>query len=139
MENMQKALIMAGSVFMFVIAISVAMFSYTVVTDVIDTILTTSDYNARSAEYFIENYTDTTRYATRAEVIMTIMSMQDVDYSTNVVRVDGVEFRKTEFSSNSGRDAIENKLSSIVSENYTIKYEMTDLNNPIVIFTTIVL
>lgn len=123
MENMQKALIMAGSVFMFVIALSVAMYSYTVITDVIDTILTTSDYNARSAEYFIEDTIDTIRYASKAEVIMTIMSMKGNDYSVDKVLVDGLLFEKTGFNSADGTDKIETNLKNIHSVSYAISYD----------------
>lgn len=130
MENMQKALIMAGSVFMFVIALSVAMYSYTVITDVIDTILTTSDYNARSAEYFIEDYIDTTRYASRAEVIMTIMSMKDDDYSPDKVEVTGVsfDFEKTDFASTDGANDIERQLKNITSPQYLVSYRFENIS-----------
>lgn len=87
MENLQKALIMAGSVFMFVIALSVGIFSYTTVTDVIDTIMTTSENNDRASEYFIEDNLDVTRSVTKAEVIDTILSMMGNDFTADGVIV----------------------------------------------------
>lgn len=143
MENIQKALVMAGSVFMFVIAMSVAVFSYTRVTDVIDKILSVSDYNARTAEYFIEDTLDTTRYATKAEVIMTVMSMKSNDFSADTIVVDGTTFNKIDFSTVSGTNTIEKKIKGITSQNYTIQYEFnsTDPNNikKIIKFRTIAL
>ena len=80
MENAQKALIMAGSVLMFLIAISVAIYSYNIVMDVNDSILTSSANNDRNAEFFVSNSVDVERYATKAEIIMAIYGMDDIDY-----------------------------------------------------------
>ena len=140
MENLQKALIMAGSVFMFIIALSVAVYSYTVITDVIDTILTTSDSNARSAEYFVANTVDTTRYSTKAEVVMTILSMEGNDFTASKVLVDGFAFEKSSFSTVEGRNKIEANISNkVVSKNYEVSYDLSDTANPIVIFKTAVI
>lgn len=132
MENAQKALVMAGSVFMFIIAISVAMISYSTVQGVIGQILTASERNARTAEYFIEVMNDTERYATRAEVIMAIYSMQDNDYSPNVVRVSGKIFKKENFQTISGKNEIDGNVKNIPEGNYSISYDFSTIGNVIV-------
>ena len=125
MENMQKAIIMAGSVFMFIIAISVAMISYSTVQDVIGQILTASERNARTAEYFIEISEDTERYATRAEVIMAIYSMQDKDYSPDIIKVAGATFKKEDFKTVSGKNQIYNAVKHIPEGTYSIEYNFS--------------
>jgi len=122
MENMQKAIIMAGSVFMFIIAISVAMISYNTVQDVIGQILTASERNARTAEYFIETTNDTERYAKKEEVIMAIYSMHDNDYSPDTVRVAGATFKKEDFKTVSGKNQIDSAVKHIPEGTYSINY-----------------
>lgn len=136
MENMQKALIMAGSVFMFVIAISVAIYSYSTVTDVVESIMTSSEYNDRSSEYFIENSLDVTRTITKAEVINTLLSMADVDFTADGIVVGEMVFKKSDFSTYAGRRGIENAIAGITVANYTISYDFTRVPNEIyVVFT----
>lgn len=126
MENLQKALIMGASVFMFVIAISVAMFSYTTVKDVSDSILTSSENNARTAEYFVANTQDVERYATKAEVIMAIYNMADNDYVADKIMVGTLTFEKTEFTTVDGKNNIERRIDSISNGTYSITYKFTD-------------
>lgn len=125
MENMQKALIMAGSVFMFIIAISVAILSYNTVQGVIEQIMTASERNARAAEYFIEEVTDTERYATKAEVVMAIYSMQGIDYSADEILVAGKSFKKGDFSKPGGRKTIENAIKDISEGEYSLEYDFS--------------
>ena len=140
MENIQRALIMAGSVLMFLIAVSVAVFSYTTITGVIDSILTSSDRNARTAEYFIEDTLDVTRYSTKAEVIMTILSMEDTDFTASEVIVDGYSFKKSSFDTIAGRDGVESNISSKVKfNNYIMSYNLSNKDKPVVIFTSVVI
>lgn len=138
MENLQKALIMAGSVFMFVIALSVAVFSYTTVTNVIETIMTTSENNDRSSEYFIGNNVDVTRNITKAEVINTILSMDGVDFTANGVVVNGMTFKKEDFATYAGREKIENNIARITGENFSISYNFTIVPNEIYVVYTVV-
>ena len=56
MENIYNALIMAGSVLLFLIGVSVAIYNYSVVLEVNDNILTNSENYDRAAERF--QYTD---------------------------------------------------------------------------------
>jgi len=128
MENMQKAVIMAGSVFMFIIALSVAMFSYTTVREVNDSILTSSENNARTAEYFIATTEDVERKIGKEEVIMSIYSMRDSDYSPDEVRVSNLVFTKEEFLTTNGENVLERRLSGIVDGNYSISYTFMDYN-----------
>lgn len=118
MENAQKALIMAGSVLMFIIALSVAIFQYNTVKGVISTILTASENNDRTAEYFVEATEDTERYATKAEVIMTVLSMFDSNgYSATSVSVNG-----TVYKNDDNRLNVENQIKNIAEGNYSITY-----------------
>ena len=89
MENMQKALIMAGSVFMFVIAVSVGIYSYNVVMEINDSILTSSANNNQTAEYFTATTENVDRYATRDEIIMAIYSLADKDFVADVIEIKG--------------------------------------------------
>lgn len=123
MENMQKALIMGGSVFMFIIAISVAIYSYNTVREVNNSILTSSENNARTAEYFIANTEDVEKYATRAEVIMAILSMEGNDYVADKVCVGDKTFTKEALTQTEGRNDIEKRLKNIKEGNYSISYE----------------
>lgn len=126
MENMQKALIMAGSVFMFVIAISVAIFSYNTVREVNNSILTSSENNARTAEYFIANTEDVERYATRAEVIMAILGMESNGYVADKIVVGSETFRKEDFTQTERKNKIEKKLKNIKEGNYSISYKFDE-------------
>lgn len=144
MENMQKALIMAGSVFMFVIAISVAIFSYNTVRDVNDSILTSSERYATTAEYFIEETEDVTRYATKAEVIMAIYSMADNDFVASEIRVDGTSFKAEKLLTTTGIDEIERNIKNkIINSQYSVSYGFNNLSgavssgDKIIIYTSV--
>lgn len=128
MENMQKALVMAGSVLMFIIALSVGIYSYTSVTETVKSLLSISENNARTAEYFVEDQLDVERTITRAEVVQTILSMKDKDYTADQVNVNGSIFNKTDFLTPSGTYEIERKLKNIPNLNYSISYEITEYN-----------
>lgn len=122
MENAQKALIMAGSVLMFLIALSVAVFQYNTVREIIGTILTVSENNDRTAEYFVETDEDTERHATKAEVVMTIISMfNSSGYSASTVTVNGKSF-----SNSDDRISVEEKIKDIPEGNYSISYSGSD-------------
>ena len=110
---------------MFIIAISVAMISYSTVQDVIGQILTASERNSRTAEYFIEITDDTEREATRAEVIMAIYSMQDKDYSPDVIEVAGATFKKEDFNTVSKKNQIDNAVKHIPEGTYSIDYNFS--------------
>lgn len=128
MENMQKALIMAGSVIMFIIALSVGIYSYTSVTEVVKSLLTASENNARTAEYFIEDELDLDRTITRAEIIDAILSMKDNDYTPDQVKVNGKVFDKTKFSTANGTYEIEKELQKIPDQSYSVSYEITEFD-----------
>lgn len=127
MENMQRALIMAGSVFMFIIAVSVAIFSYDTVMDVAKSILTSSEQYSRQSEYFVENTEDVERYVTKAEIIMAIYSMEDIDHVADTIKIDGLNyiFKKSDFSSIKGRNNIENNIKHIKEGLYSVSYNFS--------------
>ena len=136
MENAQKALIMAGSVFMFVIAVSVGIYSYNVVREINNSILTSSERYSTTAESFIEAEEDIERYATRAEVIMAIYAMKDMHYSPDEINVNGKRFFKEQFSSISGEDDIESKIQGIADSEYSISYNFAN-NKVILIYSPV--
>lgn len=135
MENAQKALIMAGSALLFVIAISVGIRAYQNVMDIVETILTTSENNDRASESFVEASSDVERYATRAEVIMAIMSMEGNDFTASEVMVNGLLFQKSMFDTVAGRDTLEHNLSFIPTSNFIVSFNMADAHNPRIIYT----
>ena len=117
---------MAGSVFMFVIAISVAIFSYNTVREVNNSILTSSENNARTAEYFIANTEDVERYATRAEVIMAILGMESNGYVADKIVVGSETFRKEDLTQTERKNKIEKKLKNIKEGNYSSSYKFDE-------------
>jgi len=133
MENAQKAIIMAGSAFMFVIAVSIAIYSYNTVIATVESILTSSEQYSQTVEGFTANEVkDVERYATREEVIMTILSMQDKDYTPTTVYVNGKEYSKT---TGAELDDSLNKT-YIPTGLYEISYNYDTEGNPIVTFKT---
>lgn len=132
MENAQKALIMAGSVLMFLIAISVAIYSYNIVMDVNDSILTSSANNDRNAEFFVSNSVDVERYATKAEIIMAIYGMDDIDYEATKIIVGNLEFKKSDFSTINGKNKIEKNVAKINDLKYSVTYDFSNVNQPVI-------
>ena len=53
MENAQRAVIMGASVLLFVFSLSIAVYLYSILTENVDSILTSSEINTRTAEFFI--------------------------------------------------------------------------------------
>ena len=91
MENSYKALIMGASVLLFVIAVSIAIYTYSVLMDTTDQILTTSETFAKSAEYFSSNTDDTTRRISAAEVVGNILNLgENLDYKYKEIKVEGI-------------------------------------------------
>ena len=91
MENLSQALIMGASVLMFIIAISVAVLTYSGIMRTNSQILTTSEYYDRTAESIATTETYTTYYReyTSAEIAMQILSMyENRDYNFNTIKVD---------------------------------------------------
>lgn len=135
MENMQKALIMAGSVFMFVIAISVAIYSYNIVMEINDSILTSSANNNTTAEYFTALAEEVERYATRAEIIMAIYGMEKTDYTATKITVNGLTFLKEDFFIEGGRKKIEDNIAKISDIKYSVSYNFMAKGNVEVMYS----
>ncbi len=96
MENASNALIMAGAILIFVIAISIGVMMYTRVLDVNDMILTNSEHYNRTAESLSENY-DIERPIPGSEVVNQILEIakasnnsQGSDFHYNSITVEGI-------------------------------------------------
>lgn len=90
MENSYNAIIMAGAVLLFVIAVSVGVYLYGKLIQTNDAILTNSEYNDRTAEnYALSQFAqDTERKFTGAEVAMQIINLYEgKDYSFKKIEV----------------------------------------------------
>lgn len=141
MENAQKALIMAGTAFMFVIAVSIGIYSYSMVIATVESILTSSEQYNQTTEGFTQIETESVeRFATDAEVKMTIMSMQDGDYvaSKVIVKKNSAEilweYDKSDYQSGLN-DSLDKYLNKVQSGTYSISYGVEDGNTSVVIFT----
>ena len=130
MENAQKAVIMGGSVLLFVIAISLAVYLYSILMENVDGVLTYSENNDRTAEYFTTSSVDTKRIATRAEVVMSIINLytsKDIQYDR--IKVGGKTFNKGEDYSRTS------DLANIASGGFDF-YEIEEqLSSKTIIFT----
>ena len=92
MENSYHALIMAGSVILFIVALSVGVYLYTKVLNTNNAILTQSEYYDKTAEEFeVADYNATYyRKYTGAEVAMQIISMYEgKDFAPTKISVLG--------------------------------------------------
>ncbi|MBR3280392.1 MAG: hypothetical protein IKI57_00915 [Clostridia bacterium] len=90
MENLSSAIVMGGSVLLFIIAISVAVYTYMSIMNTNDAILTTSEYYDRTAESYevLDSYEDYIREYSGAEIAMQIISMfENRDYNFNEITV----------------------------------------------------
>lgn len=125
MENSFKALIMAASVLLFVIAVSIAMYTYSTLMATTDLILTNSESFAMSSESYTVLEQDTTRKISAAEVVGTIMSLQSKNgYIYNKVIVGTNEFKSGDiYTKNNAIKTILNMGGdySILSEDYDNK------------------
>jgi len=91
LENVSDALIIIGEILIFIMALSSAIYHYNGFQVTIDNILTTSEkytLNAASSEQFNESF-NFERFASKAEVINTILSMKkDVKRSDEYNSID---------------------------------------------------
>lgn len=77
MDDIGKALIMAGQILMFVFASTVSIYLYSTLTDSVNGIMLAKDYSNRGDAIVGVEETDKTRIATRAEVIMAILDLKN--------------------------------------------------------------
>ncbi len=106
MENASNALIMAGSILLFIIALSFGVYTYSRILSINDKILTTSENYARTAENFTLNYVDSEingsieRNISGAEVSNQILEMVrgSNDYHYESIRVSSNLYNTSYFS-----------------------------------------
>ena len=123
MDNVSKAIVMAGSVLMFILGVSSGIFLYTTLMEANDSILTSSERFSNSAEYFVEGSESTTREISAAEVAGNIISLENSNgFLYEKIMIDGVEKKKDKVKEilNSGDTY---RISSIDLENLTINYK----------------
>lgn len=127
MDNFQKALQMAFAVFLFVIAATTAIFLYTKLNENTDMILLISDRNRSSAETASTMLgDDSIRYATKAEVIMTILDIDNNKSYLNEIEIltsGGASVHTYEV--NNGENNLRN-IGKINSEFYSKRYDDSD-------------
>lgn len=139
MDNSQKALQMAFAAFLFVIAASTAIFLYTTLMTNAKQIMVISDNNNMSAEYV--DYTDESskRYISKAEIVMTILDIENNKSYITEVSVDGYTF-KSDISAKEKKEQ-EEKLKTWCNgtspnDKYTSAYDVdTDKNKKILTYT----
>ena len=99
MENASNAIIMAGAVLIFVIALTIGVLMYTRIIDVNDMILTNSEQYSRTAESLAWDDSDIERVIPGAEVANQILEMakasnnsQSSDFHYNRIEVLSYKF-----------------------------------------------
>lgn len=96
MDNIQKAITMAGHVIMFLIALSIGINLYQTLMNVSDSVLLSSEefsQRAEQAKYNMDE--DFTRTITKAEVIGTLISFAEGNgFVANSIVIDGNTFTK---------------------------------------------
>ncbi len=98
MENAYHALLMAGAILLFIIAVTIGVYTYSTILRTNGQILTVSEKYDRALENFdMSMYSDDTkRQYTGAEIIMQIVNMSEgKDYSYTRITVDGKVFQAT--------------------------------------------
>lgn len=122
MDNSFKAFIMAASVILFIIAVSVGVLSYSRVLDATDSILTSSEKFTMTAESFEEREIDTTREIPGSEVVFSILNMRDsMDYTFTRIYVDGVLFTAEDLDEGDLKNYIGGRTYQIESQDYNTR------------------
>ena len=124
MENAADAIKMAGSVLLFVIALSVAILAFSQAREAIDTVLKYSDRESLTIEgdnrfYYLSNINDTSRYVGKETIIPTIYRAYKENYkivfnfpdSYYLFESSGEEVCKIDLANQSiGSDALSRKF-----------------------------
>lgn len=97
MENSYNALIMVGSVLLFITALTVGVYTYSKILFTNNALLTNSEYNSRSTENFAlaDFAEDTERQYTGAEVAMQIINLyegRDLSFKKITVKMNGSNY-----------------------------------------------
>ncbi|MBR6253577.1 MAG: hypothetical protein IKR04_07080 [Clostridia bacterium] len=130
MENSSNAVIMAGSILLFLMALSVAVFLYNRIMSVNDSILTTSENNDRTAEgYTALDFTENEKLFTGAEIANQILELtrapnsattddparKPFDYKYYQIFVDGVPYTRNQDILNLYSQTLSTQLNAIAN------------------------
>jgi hypothetical protein len=118
MENAYHALLMAGAILLFIIAVTIGVYTYSTILRTNGQILTVSEKYDRALENFdMSMYSDDTkRQYTGAEIIMQIVNMSEgKDYSYTRITVDGKVFQATKDAEGNYKLDLNSALSNIAS------------------------
>ena len=121
MENMNRAIIMAGHVMLFIVAVSIGVFLYSTLINTQDSILTSSEYYSREAEHLTTD-TDYSRVVSRGEAIALILSLlDDNSYVANYVNV-GTSTFKNDTSGDKNAIKQANLYGAVIENGYDMSY-----------------
>lgn len=123
MENASNAVIMAGSILIFVIALSIAVFLYNSIISTNNQVLTSSEYYDRAAEGIGANV-DVTRKISGAEVANEILDMVNKRGAMTFAKIK-VEGFSHDFTPSTKDSSIQGDLKSISAPGnyYTAEYD----------------
>lgn len=137
MEDVGKALIMAGQVLMFAFAATIAILLYNSLTARVDELMLAENYSNRGDAIVDLDKTDNTRNATKEEIIMAILDLKtkyektnDSSYIVSIVGGNIYTFDSNQYSitvngvpkDNEGLRAV---LNGIADTNYRLTYDET--------------
>ena len=121
MENMNRAIIMAGHVMLFIVAVSIGVFLYSTLINTQNSILTSSEYYSREAEHLTSN-TDYARVVSRGEAIALVLSLlDDNSYVANSVKV-GTSTFKNDTSGDKNIIKQANLYGIVIEDGYDMSY-----------------
>ena len=125
MENIQRAIIMAGEVFLFVLALTVGIFLYSTLINTQETILVVSERNNRRAETTNTNLTGSyRRIAKGSEAVWAVLSMlDDVNYVADCVDVTTAGGHKAFYKSSRNEIKGFDLKTFIGNSNYEVDYQ----------------
>ena len=134
MDDIGKAVIMAGQVLMFVFAATIAIFLYNKLTNNVEQVMLANNYSNRGDAIVDIERVDATRTATKEEIVMAILDLKDKFEKTGDESY-AVEANGTTFRYSSGDDSINtwkydsfnlrSNLMSIPSGDYELTYDST--------------
>jgi len=124
LDNIQKAITMAGHVIMFLIALSIGINLYQTLINVSDSVLLSSEgYSQRAEQAKYNMDEDFTRTITKAEVIGTLISFAEGNgFVANSIVVDGTTYTKAHV-----KNIIyaQNLNSKVTHSQYKVKYDFS--------------
>ncbi len=131
MENSYHAIIMAGAILIFMVAVSIGILTYTRIIEANNAILTESEFFDMNSENFKLNgeSEDTDRVYSGAEVVMQIINLYEgKDYTYNSITVKGRTYNASKTESEDGLNSMDIKsmngivgyLGDLVNKNFVV-------------------